>query len=63
MTGAGDGSFDEGDLVIFYALPYDSGLRYQNYNVYQFAYGGGVVGRRMAPRPVTAQQRSCQRPR
>jgi len=53
VRGAGDGSFDQGDLVIFYAVPYDGG-RFQNYNVYQFAYGGGIVGQRIATRPVTA---------
>lgn len=53
VTGAADGRFDPGDLVIFYAVPYDGG-RYQNYNVYQFVYGGNVVGQRMATRPVTA---------
>jgi hypothetical protein len=53
VTGAGDNSFDSGDLVIFYAVPYDGG-RFQNYNVYQFVYGAGLVGPRMATRAVTA---------
>jgi hypothetical protein len=53
VTGSGDGSFDDGDLVIFYAVPYDGG-RYQNYNIYQFVYGGGVPGQRMGQRTVTA---------
>jgi hypothetical protein len=53
VTGAGDGSFDPGDLVIFYAVPYDGG-RYQNYNVYQFVYGDNVTGPRMTTRQVTA---------
>ena len=49
VTGSGDGSFDDGDLVIFYAVPYDGG-RYQNYNIYQFVYGGGITGQRMGRR-------------
>ncbi|HSN76263.1 MAG TPA: C25 family cysteine peptidase [Anaerolineae bacterium] len=53
VTGAGDNSFDDGDLVIFYAVPYDGG-RFQDYNVYQFVYGGEVVGQRIAPRTVSA---------
>ncbi len=53
VTGADDGAFNSDDLVIFYAVPYDGG-RYQNYNVYQFAYGGGVAGQRMAVRAVAA---------
>ncbi|HSN76264.1 MAG TPA: C25 family cysteine peptidase, partial [Anaerolineae bacterium] len=53
VTGAGDNSFDDGDLVIFYAVPYDGG-RFQDYNVYQFVYGAGVVGQRIAPRNVSA---------
>jgi hypothetical protein len=50
VTGADDNSFDPGDLVIFYAVPYDGG-RYQNYNVYQFVYGDNITGRawRRAP--------------
>lgn len=51
VTGSDDGSFDDGDLVIFYAVPYDGG-RYQNYNVYQFVYGGGITGQRMETRTV-----------
>lgn len=51
VTGEGDGAFDPGDLVIFYAVPYDGG-RFQNYNVYQFVYGGGISGPRMGTRPV-----------
>ncbi len=53
VTGAGDGSFDQGDLVIFYAVPYDGG-RFQNYNVYQFVYGSEVVAQRIATRAVMA---------
>lgn len=53
VTGADDDSFDPGDLVIFYALPYDGG-RFQDYNIYHFVYGDGVTGQRMAERPVTA---------
>ncbi|MFZ2360273.1 MAG: C25 family cysteine peptidase [Anaerolineae bacterium] len=51
VTGAGDNSFDEDDLVIFFAVPYDGG-RYQDYNVYQFVYGEGVVGQRIGTRTV-----------
>lgn len=50
VTGAGDGSFDPGDLVIFYAVPYEG--RYQTDNVYWFSYGG-AAGPRMAVRTVT----------
>jgi hypothetical protein len=53
VTGAGDNSFDPGDLVIFYAVSYDGG-RFQDYNVYQFVYGAGVIGPRMATRAVLA---------
>lgn len=53
VTGAGDNSFDPGDLVIFYAAPYDGG-RFQNYNVYQFVYGDNLAGPRMATRQVAA---------
>jgi hypothetical protein len=65
VTGAEDGHFDPGDLVIFYAIPYESrfspeaGLfvsdgRYQDYNIYWFAYGSATAGPRMAPRTVSA---------
>ncbi len=51
----GDGAFDDGDLVIFYAVPYDSGLRFQNFNIYQFVWGNGVPSpQRIAVRPVSA---------
>ncbi|MBE2233288.1 MAG: hypothetical protein IAE85_07330 [Anaerolinea sp.] len=53
VTGQGDGAFDPGDLVIFYAVPYDGG-RFQNYNVYQLVYGGGISGPRMGTRAVTS---------
>ncbi len=53
VTGADDNSFDPGDLVIFYAVPYDGG-RYQNYNVYHFVYGDDISGPRMETRPVTS---------
>jgi hypothetical protein len=53
VTGAADGRFDPGDLVIFYALPYVG--RYMTHNVYQLTYGGNVAGARMAARAVTPQ--------
>jgi hypothetical protein len=51
VTGAADGRFDPGDLVIFYALPYEG--RFMAHNVYQLTYGGNVAGQRMATRTVT----------
>ena len=42
VTGAADGRFDPGDLVIFYAVPYEG--RYMTHNVYQLTYGGNVAG-------------------
>ncbi len=53
VTGAADGRFDPGDLVIFYAVPYTG--RYMTHNVYQFTYGGNVTGARMTTRAVTPQ--------
>ncbi|MFZ2488939.1 MAG: C25 family cysteine peptidase [Anaerolineae bacterium] len=50
VTGEADGSFDNGDLVIFYAQPYVG--RYQKENVYWFTYGG-AAGLRMNTRTVT----------
>ncbi len=50
VTGAEDGRFDPGDLVIFYAQPYVG--RYQRDNVYWFSYGG-APGLRMETRAVT----------
>lgn len=50
VTGEGDGQFDPGDLVIFYAEPYQG--RYMNQNVYWFTYGGSPSPR-MATRAVT----------
>ncbi len=47
----GDASFEPGELVIFYAQPYQG--RYQKDNVYWFTYGG-AVGSRMAERSVTS---------
>jgi hypothetical protein len=52
VMGATDGSFDEGDLVIFYAVPYDGG-RFQDYNIYQFVYGNGIVSQRIDTRFVS----------
>lgn len=53
VTGAADGRFDPGDLVIFYAQPYVG--RYMTHNVYRLTYGGADPGQRMATRPVTPQ--------
>lgn len=46
----GDASFDPGELVVFYAEPYQG--RYEANNVYWFSYGG-AAGLRMASRTVT----------
>ncbi len=46
----GDASFEPGELVIFYAQPYEG--RYERDNVYWFTYGG-APGLRMAGRAVT----------
>ena len=35
LIGGNDGTFDPGDLVVFYAVPYTG--RFQNYNVYSLA--------------------------
>ncbi|MCB0198584.1 MAG: hypothetical protein KDI03_00810 [Anaerolineae bacterium] len=53
LTGADDNSFDQGDLVVFYAVPYDLG-RYQDYNVYYFLEDGAAYASQIASRPVTA---------
>ncbi len=50
VTGDDDGRFDPGDLVIFYAEPYQG--RFMNQNVYWFTYGGSPSPR-MATRAVT----------
>ncbi len=50
VTGEDDGQFDPGDLVIFYAEPYQG--RYMSRNVYWFNYGGSP-GERMSARTVT----------
>lgn len=50
VTGAADGRFDPGDLVLFYAVPYSG--RFMAHNVYQLTYGGDVTGQRMATRTV-----------
>ncbi len=47
VTGAEDGRFDPGDLVIFYAEPYTG--RYMTQNVYWLTWGG-EAGARMAQR-------------
>lgn len=49
VTGEGDGTFDPGDLVIFYAEPYVG--RYMTSNVYWLRYGG-ANGLRMTVRTV-----------
>ena len=46
----GDASFDPGELVVFYAEPYQG--RYEANNVYWFSYGG-APGLRIAQRTVT----------
>jgi hypothetical protein len=51
VTGAADGRFDPGDLVIFYAEPYTG--RYMNHNVYRFTWSGAPAAR-MAARSVSA---------
>lgn len=51
VTGAADGRFDPGDLVIFYAQPYQG--RYMTHNVYRLTYGGADPGQRMGERAVT----------
>ncbi len=50
VAGAGDGRFDPGDLVIFYAEPYVG--RYMAQNAYWLAWGG-TPGARMAQRDAT----------
>ncbi|MEA3338214.1 MAG: C25 family cysteine peptidase [Chloroflexota bacterium] len=45
-----DDSFDPGDLVIFYAEPYEG--RYMTHNVYRFSYGGMASADRMDQRAV-----------
>ncbi|MFN2168736.1 MAG: hypothetical protein ACK2U9_21085 [Anaerolineae bacterium] len=51
VVGGDDGHFDPGDLVIFYAEPYQG--RYMTHNVYRFTYGGSTNGDRMESRAVT----------
>ncbi|MCB0255143.1 MAG: hypothetical protein KDI55_15580 [Anaerolineae bacterium] len=53
VTGAADGSFDPGDMIIFYAEPYEG--RYMTHNVYQLTYGGPDNGARMTTRTATPQ--------
>lgn len=50
VLGEADGSFDPGDLVIFYAQPYQG--RFEAKNVYWLSYGG-AAGLRMASRATT----------
>ena len=52
LVGGGDGSFDPGDLVIFYAVPYTG--RFQNYNVYALAATDQPNTAIMGTRPVSA---------
>lgn len=47
VTGAADGRFDPGDLVLFYAEPYTG--RYMTHNVYRLTWGG-EPGLRVAAR-------------
>lgn len=51
VIGEEDGRFDPGDLVIFFAEPYQG--RYMTRNVYRLLYGGSSPGRRMQRRAVT----------
>lgn len=53
VTGAADGRFDPGDLIIFYAQPYVG--RYMTRNVYQLSYGGNGAGARMGTRAASPQ--------
>ena len=53
ITGGEDNAFNPGDLVAFYAEPYDLG-RYQDYNVYSFLEDGTGYTSPIAPRTVTA---------
>lgn len=46
----GDNTFEPGELVLFYAQPYEG--RYESRNVYWFTYGG-AAGLRMAQRTAT----------
>jgi hypothetical protein len=50
VTGAQDNSFDPGDLVVFYAVPYEG--RYEKENLYWFSYGGSP-GLRMDSRTAS----------
>jgi uncharacterized repeat protein (TIGR01451 family) len=50
VTGEGDGQFNSGDLVLFYAEPYTG--RYMTQNVYWLTWGGSP-GLRMGTRDVT----------
>lgn len=50
VTGEADGRFDPGDLIIFYAEPYQG--RYMTHNVYRLSYGG-APGSRMQTRRLT----------
>ncbi|MBE2235131.1 MAG: hypothetical protein IAE85_16670, partial [Anaerolinea sp.] len=50
LVGDGDARFEPGELVVFYAQPYEG--RYQRDNVYWLTYGG-AAGLRMAGRAVT----------
>ena len=53
LTLAENNQFNEGDLVSFYAVPYDLG-RYQDYNVYYFLEDGTGYIAPVTARPVTA---------
>ena len=51
LIGGDDGTFDPGDLVVFYAVPYTG--RFQNYNVYSLAVTDQPNTAIMGTRPVS----------
>lgn len=50
LIGGGDNTFDPGDLIVFYAVPYTG--RFQNYNVYTLAVTDQANTAVMGTRPV-----------
>ncbi len=51
LIGGADGTFDPGDLIVFYAVPYTG--RFQNYNVYSLAVTDQLNTAIMGARPVS----------
>ncbi len=51
LIGADDGTFDPGDLIVFYAVPHTG--RFQNYNVYSLAITDQLNTAIMGARPVS----------